>query len=131
VTEQIEPLVETTDDEPSHHDQVSVWPFVAYVGLWFAYSAVIVWRFVGLPADVPVYEATEYPIAVFGGVTLAFAGPLLAFAVWISALDRKDASRLGLFASAALKGSVATLLGVTLWWISLVVIDQIRLGRIF
>lgn len=116
---------------PVSRDEVSIWPFVAYVGVWLVYAGVVVWRFLSAPAGTAVYESAEYPIAIFGGITLAFAGPLLALAVWIAAWDRKDASRLGLFTSAALKGSIATLVGVSLWWVALVVIDQVRLGRIF
>lgn len=116
--------------EPVRRDEVSIWPFVAYVGVWLVYAGIVVWRFLSVPVGTAVYESAEYPIAIFGGITLAFAGPLLALAVWVAAWDRKDASRLGLFTSAALKGSIATLVGVSLWWVALVVIDQIRLGRI-
>ena len=119
------------EPEPIRHDEVSIWPFVGYVGVWLVYAGIVVWRFLSVPAGTAVYESAEYPIAVFGGITLAFAGPLLALAVWIAAWDRKEASRLGLFTSAALKGSIATLVGVSLWWTALVVIDQIRMGRIF
>ena len=118
------------EPEPVRHDEVSIWPFVGYVGVWLAYAGIVVWRFLSVPAETAVYESAEYPLAVFGGITLAFAGPLLALAVWIAAWDRKEASRLGLFTSAALKGSIATLVGVSLWWAALVVIDQVRLGRI-
>lgn len=124
------PPAPETSPSPVHHDEVSIWPFVAYVGVWLVYAGIVVWRFLSVPAGTAVYESAEYPIAIFGGITLAFAGPLLALAVWIAAWDRKDASRLGLFTSAALKGSIATLVGVSLWWAALVVIDQIRLGRI-
>lgn len=125
-----EPAPAEAAPAPARHDEVSIWPFIAYVGVWLVYAGVVVWRFLGVPSGTAVYESAEYPIAIFGGITLAFAGPLLALAVWIAAWDRKDASRLGLFTSAALKGSIATLVGVSLWWVALVVIDQIRLGRI-
>ncbi len=94
------------------------------------YAGVVVWRFVQVPADTAVFESPDYAIAMFAGATLSFTGPLLSLAVWIASWDREQASRLGLLASAALKGSIATLAGVSLWWLALLVVDQVRLGRI-
>jgi len=39
--------------------------------------------------------------------------------------------RAGLLTSAMIKGAVVTLGGVTLWWFMLVLVDYLRLGRLY
>lgn len=117
-------------DEPAALDAVSVWPFVAYDLVWLAFAAVLVWQMTLLPADVAVFDSGLYGLAVIGGITLTVAGPLLIIAVWVSSLGKGTASSGAVFLSALIRGAVATLLGVTLWWVALIVIDQLRLGRL-
>lgn len=111
-------------------DAVAWWPFLVYLGVWVVYVGVVVWRLVEIPVGTAVFDAPEYPVIVFAGIVLATVGPALALAVWIASWDRPGASRFGLFVSAAWKGSLATLAGVTLWQIALIVVDQIRFGRV-
>lgn len=112
-------------------DAVSIWPFVAYDLLWLAFAGVLVWQMLELPAGVAVFDSGLYGLAIIGGITLTVAGPLLILAVWLSSIGKTDASSGAVFISALIRGAVATLLGVTLWWVALIVIDQLRLGRLF
>jgi len=114
----------------SRANSVSIWPFVVYDVVWAAYAGVLVWQFEMLPPGTPVYEADLYPTAVLAGVVLAIAGPLLILATWIAAWGRPGSSKGRLFVSALFKGAVATALGVAMWWVALVVLDQLRLGRL-
>lgn len=115
---------------PASVDPVSAWPFVAYVVAWAAFAGVVVWQLLGVPADQAVFEARVYPLTVFGGMALTFAGPLLVVASWISSFKTPSAGKGAVFVSALLKGGVSMLVGVSLWWLALVVVDQLRLGRI-
>lgn len=110
-------------------DPVSVWPFVGYVAVWGVFAAVVAWQLMGVPAEQAVFDSEIYPYTVMGGMTLAFAGPLLVLATWLS-VRRTGAPRGTVFASALAKGSVAMLAGVSLWWAALIIVDQVRLGRI-
>jgi len=116
--------------EPAALDAVSVWPFVAYDLVWLAFASILVWQMMQLPAGVAVFDSGIYGLAVIGGITLTVAGPLLIIAVWVSSIGKGSASSGAVFLSALIRGAVATLLGVTLWWVALIVIDQLRLGRL-
>jgi len=111
-------------------DSVSIWPFVVYDLVWLAYAGVLIWQFEKLPAGQAVFESPLYQSAVFAGVALTIAGPLLILATWIGSWGRPGASKWGLFVSALIQGAIATALGVTLWWVALMVLDQLRLGRL-
>lgn len=106
------------------------WPFVAYDVLWLVFAGALVWYFEQLPAGVAVFEAELYGITILVGVVLAALGPALILATWIGAMGRPGVSKSALFFSALVRGSVATVLGVAMWWIALLVLDQLRLGRI-
>ena len=82
-----------------------------------------------VPADRALYEQQLYGYFVLGGLVLTALGPLLIPFVWLLARAgvEKD-QRGGLFARTALWGALSTLLGVALWWGTLVVLDAVRLG---
>jgi hypothetical protein len=106
------------------------WPFLAYLGLWVVLVAVAIWQFLQVPPGHPVYETTIYSYTVLGGLIMTAAGPLLIAAVWLASwLDRPKGARVGLLSSALIKGATATLGGVVLWWIALIIVDYMRLGR--
>jgi hypothetical protein len=108
---------------------VSIWPFVIYDAVWLLFAAAIVWQGKQLPPGSAVFESPLYPLAVLGGVMLTIAGPLVILVAWIASW-REGVSKGTLFVSALVRGAVATLLGVTLWWGALVLLDQLRLGRL-
>ena len=112
------------------HDSVPTWPFVVYDAVWLAFAGVLIWQFEQLPAGQAVFESPLYEAAVLGGVALTIAGPVLILATWIGSWGRPGASKGGLFVSALIKGAIATVLGVTLWWVALMALDQLRLGRL-
>ncbi len=111
-------------------NKVSIWPFVVYDLLWVVFAGLMVWQFEALPAGAPVYEAELYPVAVMVGLILLIAGPLLIFVSWIAAWGRPGSTKGQLLISALIRGSVATLIGVGIWWTALLVLDQIRLGML-
>lgn len=117
-------------DAASASDDVPWWPFIAYNVLWLIFAGALVWYFEQLPAGTAVFEAELYGITVLVGVVLAALGPALILATWIGAIGRPGASKSALFFSALIRGSVATALGVATWWIALLVLDQLRLGRV-
>lgn len=109
---------------------VSSTPFAIYDLLWLVFAGLLVWQFSELPREQAVFESSLYPLAVIGGIVLAAAGPLLIFAVWFASWGREGARKGALFVSSLFKGSVATIIGVALWWGALVLLDQLRLGRL-
>jgi len=114
---------------PEPRPRVATWPFVAYVGAWIAFAAILVWRLTQIPDGLAAFEVAEYRYMVMAGLALAVCGPALSLLVWIASWDASD-DHGALFVSAAVKGSLATFAGVSLWWLALVVVDQARLGRI-
>lgn len=126
-------VAETATEQPAEpapvRTKVSIWPFLIYDLLWLAFAGVIVWRFLELPADQAVFESTLYPIAVYVGVGLTAAGPLLILMTWLFSWGRDGAPKGALFMSSLVKGAVATTAGVAMWWVALMVLDQMRLGR--
>ncbi|MDZ4168421.1 MAG: hypothetical protein U1E26_02030 [Coriobacteriia bacterium] len=111
-------------------DRVSWWPFLVYLALWFVFAGVTVWRFYNMSPGQAIYDSSDYALSVFAGIALALAGPILVLATWVAAWGKPGSSKWGLLVDALLKGSVVTLGGVALWWIALMVVDQLRLGRI-
>jgi hypothetical protein len=132
---------DAVDDGPSPRTQseplsvpvavtVSTVPFLIYDLLWVVFAVLLVWQFSELPRAQAVFESSLYPFAVIGGIVLAAAGPILIFAVWFASWGREGARKGALFVSSLFKGSVATIIGVALWWGALVLLDQLRLGRL-
>lgn len=121
-------VIAAVDD--GRNESVSSWPFGVYVGAWVAFAAFILWRFFEVPADTALYEVDIYRWVVVAGVALTVLGPLLSVAVWAMALRRPDARSGALFVSALVKGALATFAGVSIWWASLLVLDQVRIGSL-
>jgi hypothetical protein len=116
--------------EAEARPQVPVWPFVAYLGLWLAFAGVVAWQLLELPVGVAAYEASVYPLIVYGGLALTLVGPLVILGTWLFARTRSD-ERKGLFSAVLLRGSIVTLIGVIVWWGALIAVDYVRLGRLF
>jgi hypothetical protein len=106
------------------------WPFLVYLGLWFVLAGVAVWQFQELPHDTVIYETQQYTVFVFGGLVLAATGVLLILAVWLGARMSPTRQRVGLFSSAFLKGAAFLLIGIVVWWGTLMALDYLRLGRL-
>ena len=51
------------------------WPFLIYLGAWFALAAVAVWQFQQLAPGTVLYETQQYMMFVFGGLVLGRGGP--------------------------------------------------------
>ncbi len=126
-----EPVPSGSSAVPAPRDSVPWTPFIVYVAVWVVFAGVVIWRFSDVPQGQAVYDSPFYPLSVLAGVALTVAGPLLSLATWAAAWGAPGASRWGQFVSALVKGSVATACGVLLWWIALVIVDQVRLGRVF
>jgi len=127
VASEEEAVVEVYD---GRRNSVSIWPFVVYDAIWAAFAGYLVWRFQTLPVSTALFDAAIYPYAVLGGVVLTLAGPIVILAVWIASWGKPGSTKGGLFISSLLRGSIATLLGVLMWWGALMVLDQLRLGRL-
>jgi len=110
--------------------KVSIWPFLVYDALWLVFAGVLIWQFEQLPADVAMYESELYPVGLLVGVVLLAAGPLLILVSWVAAWGRPGSTKGRLLISALVRGSVATLVGVVIWWAALLVLDQLRLGMV-
>lgn len=107
------------------------WPYFTYFLIWAAVAGVGVWQFQLLPAGQPIYEAFFYRWFLFAGLVLSALGPVLVLAVWLACRESENRQRRGLFTSALLKGAFFTLLGVIVWWGTLLAVDFLRFGRLF
>lgn len=115
-------------DDP--RDSVSSWPFAAYVTVWILFAGLVLWRFYEVPVDSALYEVDAYRWVVVAGIALTALGPILSLIVWAVAMRAHDAERWALFVSALFKGALATFVGVCIWWGSLLVLDQLRMGSL-
>lgn len=135
MAEQSTPQPASTGDLPpspaSSSDPVGAWPFVVYTAAWGLFAVLTVWALLDVPRGQAVYESSVYPLSVFGGLALATTGPFVILASWLTSPCPPGVKRSTLFSSALLKGSVSMLLGVSLWWAALIVVDGLRLGRVF
>lgn len=107
-------------------------PFWIYVGVWLVFAAamVVVLRDAAIAGTLDTAES--YPIFVFVGLVLTVFGPLLSVFLWVLKRSRSSAEeRTGLFATALLRGALATFGGVVLWWMALVVLNYMKTGRLF
>ncbi len=127
-TKQDAPPVSADDDADKRYG-APWWPFAIYLVLWVAFAGVAVWQLEQLPLGSAVYEAEEYALFVFGGLVLAAAGVFLIPTVWLVSRTSAKRHRAGLFTSAFIKGAGAILIGVVLWWGTIVALDYLRLGR--
>lgn len=110
---------------------VSIWPFVVYDLVWLAFAGVVVWQLLQVPPGAAVYDSPIYPFTIIGGLVLTAMGPVLIVGAWLFERGRSEAASGQLLLSSLMRGSVATLLGVALWWTALITLDQLRLGRLF
>lgn len=115
---------------PGARRTAPTWPFAIYGGIWLVFSAFIIWRFIGVSADTALYELETYRWVVLVGVLLTAWGPLVAVVVWLALLGRHDIAKGDLFASALFKAAIVTFAGVCLWWGSLLLLDQLRIGSL-
>jgi hypothetical protein len=112
--------------------RVPWWPFLVYLGIWLVLAGLAVWQFLELPAKSATYEAELYGTSIMVGMALVAIGPALAIAVWLFVwLGAEKGRRTGLLTSALIKGAVVTLGGVAIWWIALLLVDYLRLGRLY
>lgn len=110
--------------------RVPWWPFIAYIGAWLLVSGAAAWLLLQIPQGEAVYGTDLYRSMVLAGLALTAAGPCLIVAVWLATLLRTPGrSHAGLFTGTLLKGALATLGGVATWWVMLVMVDMVRLGR--
>ncbi len=105
-------------------------PFVLYACAWALFAGLVVWRLLDVPPGVAAFESSEYDVMIAAGITLLAAGPVTMIAVWLFAARSADVDSGAVLFSALTRGSLAMLVGVCLWWIALVAVDQLRLGRV-
>ncbi len=109
--------------------RVPWWPFAVYLGLWVGGLAYAAYRLLQVPAGQALYEQILYGYFVLGGLVLTALGPVLIPFVWLLARAGLEKSqRGGLFARAAFWGALSTLLGVAMWWLTIMALDAARLG---
>lgn len=121
---------DAVEAEPEARYGVPWWPFLAYLGLWVVFSGVAIWQFQQIPLGSVAYETQQYTMFVFGGLALAVAGVFLTLAVWLVARTSAEHQRAGLFSSAFMKGALVVLIGVVVWWGTIMALDYLRLGRL-
>jgi len=104
-------------------------PFAVYLGLWLALAGVTAYFFGEATPDLPARFMPEYPLVVWAGVALAALGPVVSLVTWLVARSRRSAeTRRGLFASALTRGALAAFFGVTIWIVTLTVLDILASG---
>ncbi len=121
-----------TPEEPAPVERAGCipwWPFLVYDAVWAAFSAALVWLLLQAPVG-PVYEYEVYRLSLIVGLTLTVFGPVLIIIVWLACKGSAKGSAGTLFVDALVRGSVATFGGVAMWFVALIIIDQLRLGRI-
>jgi len=111
--------------------EVPWWPFVIYVAAWVGLVAAAVLT-LSYDADaLPAIQQEPYPYLILGGLVLTLFGPVLALTSWFFTWARAGKGRrVGLLTSALVRGAGVTLLGVLMWWGTLVAVDALRLGII-
>jgi hypothetical protein len=122
------PVADAAETEVTR-GRVPWWPFAAYLGLWVAGLGYATYRFMQVPAGRPLYEQVLYGYFVIGGLVLTALGPVLIPFVWLlgrAGLEKPQ--RGGLFARTAFWAALATLLGVGMWWLTIIALDSVRLG---
>ncbi len=124
-----EPAPSAEDVMPSRA-RVPAWPFLAYLVLWIAGGIAAAWLLTQPSIGLPVFGTELYRTVVVVGLGLTAIGPLLILVVWLALLlGNRGAPHAGLFTDSLLRGALATLCGVAIWWAVLLIIDTIRLGR--
>ena len=122
-------LPESIEGAGSDGVRIPIWPFLAYVAVWVAGAGGAGWLLCQTASGIPIFSTRTYEMTVIAGLGLTVMGPLLALVVWVAlALRTRGTSRAGLFTRTLLRGAVATLCGVALWWTMLLIVDTLRLG---
>ncbi|MBN2847105.1 MAG: hypothetical protein JXP72_01505 [Coriobacteriia bacterium] len=104
-------------------------PFAVYLGLWLALAGVSAYLFGEATPEEPARFMPEYPLVVWAGVALAGLGPVVSLVTWLVARTRRAAeARRGLLASALTRGALAAFFGVTIWIVTLTVLDVLAAG---
>lgn len=109
---------------------VSLWPFIVYLGAWLVFAGVYVWQFIELPAERAVFDQPVYGLFVAMGIGLAVTGPVVALVTWMTSWGKQDATKSDLLVSALVRGSIVTFGGVSIWWLAYILVDLMRLGRV-
>jgi hypothetical protein len=118
--------------EPEPRDRIMSMPFFVYIAVWLLFTVAMVLALAGPAQAGGLDTAPVYPAFVFGGLFLTVVGPVLSLIVWSLARRRApEGERRGLFASALLRGSLATFAGVALWWVGIIVLNYLKTGRLF
>jgi hypothetical protein len=110
---------------------VPSWPFLAYVALWLAVAGFGIWKSMGIPAELALFDTDLYRLSVLTGLVMLAGGPLLLIVVWFASwIGRANTRKGAMFISALIKGACATLAGAIIWWGALLLMDYLRLGRL-
>ncbi len=118
-------------EAPVVADSVPWWPFLVYDAVWAVFAVAMVYLLSRVPARFAAYDSSLYPLMIVGGLALTIAGPVLLVIVWLVYRRRPGSDSSAMFFSALVRGAVATLAGVAIWWAALIILDQLRLGRLF
>lgn len=127
-TTEAPPVAEPQISPESVSSGVTMWPFFVYGALWLVFAAALGYLQYMSP-QLPIYESTYYPFTVIAGVALTLAGPVLVGVLWLGGRSGVQPGS-SLFIPLLLRGAIATLAGVAVWWIVLIVADAVRLGRL-
>lgn len=107
------------------------WPFISYLIAWVGVVAAAILTLSADAAALPAIQQEPYPYLILAGLILALIGPLLSVGVWLVLWLRAEKhERPGLLTGALVKGAGVTLLGVLMWWGTLVAVDALRLGMV-
>ena len=105
-------------------------PAWIYAGVWVVFVGVMVYLLWPV-ASKSFVNQPDYAYMVIGGLVLAVAGPLTALGTWLFARMGTTASkRIGLARAVWMRCMLATVFGVSVWWIALFALDLHRTGVI-
>jgi hypothetical protein len=105
-------------------------PAWIYAGVWVVFVGVMVYLLWPV-ASKSFVNQPYYAYLVIGGLVLAVAGPLTALGTWLFARMGTTASeRIGLARAVWMRCMLATVFGVSVWWIALFALDLHRTGVI-
>jgi len=111
--------------------RVPWWPFVIYLAAWVGLVAASILALSYEAEALPAIQQEPYPYLILGGLVLTVLGPVSAITVWLVVWKRAGKGRrAGLLTSALVRGAGVTLVGVLMWWGTLVAVDALRLGLV-
>ncbi len=106
-------------------------PFLVYLALWVILCVAAVFLLRPAALDGGARWAPEYLYAIYAGIVMTGAGPLLSLVVWLVVRSRREPDeRRGLFVSALVKGAATTFTGAVLWIVALYVLDLFASGAL-